>query len=148
MPKRCEGSTPFVRTKINMATIKELGVNIGDTVEYHTSIPNANYGPSYSPETYKAQLVGITPNFGERNIYEVYLFPPHLNDLPCWAVQDTESGEFENLGKDIKFNFNTKKYEITRTLAEGERFVSYHRGNDPHRFVGQTLFQRIKDFLR
>lgn len=58
-----------------MPTINELGLTMGDSVVYYTSINGANFGPSYHDTPREAEIVGFSPSFQitTHTVYEVYL---------------------------------------------------------------------------
>jgi hypothetical protein len=122
-----------------MPTIKELGAQIGDQIEYWTSVPRANYGPSYSATSHRATIVAIRDA-------AVFVHPPHLNNLGTWRVQDLKTGEIRKDNELITFNLEKGDYEIPYVLEPSrERFVDFLIATDRRRFKPETLGQRLRD---
>lgn len=134
-----------------MPTINELGLSIGDSVEYYPSINGANFGPSYSNTPREAEIVGFSPSFHitKHTVYEVYLYPANPEDLPHWGIQNLETGEIRFNRELSRYNPNTRRDELVMTIDQTEeRFIAVHRANDPDRFVPQTYGQELRDLVR
>lgn len=119
-----------------MATFKELGLKVGDLVNYHPYIKGANWGPSYSGETATSTVVGVAEN-------TVYIHPPHVNSMELWLIQNADTGEIVSRSIRTSF-FRKRRVEEFIALKANERHVEPLIASDPYRFVPRTWSQWVK----